>query len=153
SPLEQLFASGTLSVYDAADNLRQQTRGGYGSGDGGTGWQAVTGTFAYGVLNRPISAELASGAKSTPPSRGFTIPTNNPVVTHTQYDALDRVLWEFDPNGNATAYTYSAFDEVLRVQEGGTAAKTNNQADFNIMPVGFLRTTNYTYDDVGELET
>jgi YD repeat-containing protein len=134
-------------THDAADNLRTETHTAAGSADGSIGWQSVTDEYTYDVLNRQIQAQQAVS------STGFSVNPNSPVVTYTKYDALGRVMWEFDANGNATGYTYSSFGEVLEVREGGSIGPGNDNYPENRPPVNYLRYTDYTYDDAGRVLT
>ncbi|HEY1191236.1 MAG TPA: hypothetical protein VGE74_26620, partial [Gemmata sp.] len=147
APVDQPHSNAVLATYDAANNLRKQETAGAGSEAGGSGWQSVTDRYTYDVLNRLTKTERAVD------STGFKIATNGPVVTRTQYDALDRVLWSYDPNGNGTGYEYTPFDEVKRVLEGGGYFAIPFVAQEDTPPTGYMRSTDFTYDGAGRLLT
>jgi RHS repeat-associated protein len=146
----------TQWTYDAADNVRQETRTGTGSGDGGTGQQTVTTQYGYDVLNRKTIEQDALGADAGP-ANGFTVATNGPVTSKWEYDALDRVREAYSPSNTVadqytvTGYAYDAFGELVKLAEGCTvvAETVNNQTTNLLYP---MRLTEYAYDADGRVE-
>ena len=154
-PNEKSYTNSVVRVYDAADNLRAETRAGqyFNFQFEEVTWQSVTDKYAYDVHNR-----LRWNSLATQPVDVAAL--TEPVVSVRRYDALDHLIEELDPRKTVTKYEYTAFGELKALWEGGTSSASADDLkalwDGNVNSASggqnFLRKTQYEYDDSGDLE-